>query len=235
MIYRRALRRVLPRRVALALRREWLAWRVASDTAFKEGEVELLRQYVAPTDVCWDIGANSGMYTVPLSRLASQVIAFEPVPHSRQILERVKRRAGLDNVTIQDMALADREGRACMTVPVEGFYGGFYLASLSEDGSVPVRVATVDGLIAGGMPEPDFIKCDVEGAESRVIEGATSLLRRRPPIWLLETFEDDVLPTMQAFGYSAYVYWGPGRLERVQSRTPKSRNYLLLHEQDAHR
>jgi FkbM family methyltransferase len=230
VICRRALRRVLPRPIALALRREWLAWRVASDAAFKEGEVQLLHQFVRPTDICWDIGANSGMYTLPLSRLAAQVIAFEPVRHSRQILERVKHRARLENVTIHDLALADREGAARMTVPTEGFYGGYYLAALADDGGEPVQVATVDGLIAGGLPEPDFIKCDVEGAESRVISGARDFLRRRRPIWLLETFEDGVLPVMQAYGYGAYVYWGPGRLERVQVRTPKSRNYLLLPE-----
>jgi FkbM family methyltransferase len=233
VIYRRALRRVLPRPIALALRREWLAWRITSDKAFKEGEVDLLQQFVRPSDICWDIGANSGMYTLPLSRLAAHVIAFEPVPHSREILERVKRRAGLDNVTIRDLALADREGHARMTVPTEGFYGGYYLAALADDGGEPVEVATIDGLIANGLPEPDFIKCDVEGAEARVISGARRLLSRRRPIWLLETFEDDVLPVMQRYGYGAYVYRGPGRLERVQVRTPKSRNYLLLPEASA--
>jgi len=233
VICRRALRRVLPRPIALALRREWLAWRITSDTAFKEGEVDLLQQFVRPTDICWDIGANSGMYTLPLSRLAARVIAFEPVPHSREILERVKHRARLDNVTIRDLALADRDGHALMTVPIEGFYGGFYLAALAEDGGEPVQVATIDGLIANGLPEPDFIKCDVEGAEARVISGARNLLNRRRPIWLLETFEDDVLPVMQGYGYGAYVYWGPGQLERVQVRTPRSRNYLLLPEAPA--
>jgi hypothetical protein len=34
-----------------------------------EDDVPLLKTFIKPTDICWDIGANSGTYTVPLSRL----------------------------------------------------------------------------------------------------------------------------------------------------------------------
>jgi FkbM family methyltransferase len=219
---------MLPASLALALRREWLAWRVASDTAFQEDEIALLPRYVRNTDVCWDIGANAGTYTVALSRLAARVVSFEPVAHSRAILERVKRRAGLDNVTILDLALADVEGSARMTIPTEGFYGGYYLAALNDQGTVPVRLATIDGLIAAGAPEPDFIKCDVEGAEGRVIDGAEQLLARRRPTWLLETFDDRVLARMQSFGYSMHAHCGAGRVEPVLSCTRINRNYFLV-------
>jgi len=228
MIFRRALRRVLPQSLALALRREWLAWRIVTGTAFEEHELELLPNFVRPGDVCWDIGANSGMYTVPLARLADRVFAFEPVPHSFEILERVARRARLRNVTMRPVAIADFEGVSRMRIPTEGFYGGYYLAALDQQGSVPVDVASIDGLIADGVPEPDFIKCDVEGAETRVIDGARRLLGRRRPIWLLETFEDHVVSLMQSLGYRAHIHGGGGRLVPVERRTGISRNYLFL-------
>jgi len=78
------------------------------------------------------------------------------------------------------------------------------------------------------VPEPDFIKCDVEGAETRVLDGARSLIARRHPIWLLETFEDHVVPRMISLGYAAYVHVGNGRLEPVQARTPQHRNYFFV-------
>jgi hypothetical protein len=115
-----------------------------------------------------------------------------------------------------------------MTIPTEGFYGGFYLAALDDGGEVPVSTASIDGLIARGMPEPDFIKCDVEGVETRVLDGARSLIARRHPIWLLETFEDHVVPRMISLGYAAYVHVGNGRLEPVQARTPQHRNYFFV-------
>jgi FkbM family methyltransferase len=228
MIGRRLLRWLLPTRLALAIRREWLVRRVTSERSRLEGEIRLLPKFVRPTDVCWDIGANSGMYTLPLSRLAARVVAFEPVPHNVEILEKVRARARLNNVTIRREAIADVDGPGRMAIPTEGFYGGFYLAALDERGQVPVSMASIDGLIARGVPEPDFIKCDVEGAETRVLAGARSLIARRHPIWLLETFEDHVVPLMISLGYAVYVHVGDGRLEPVQARTPRHRNYLCV-------
>jgi FkbM family methyltransferase len=227
MIVRRVLRNLLPRTMALRLRREWLARRLAAGKGHFEDDVPLLESYIKPTDVCWDIGANIGMYTLPLSRLAAQVFAFEPVPHSLATLLDVKRHARLDNVVINQIALSDRVGRARMTIPVDGFYGGFYLARLEETGELDVEVSTIDALIASGIPEPDFIKCDVEGAELLVLAGARELLARRRPIWLLETFENAALERLRSLGYTAHVRDANQRLVEVTARVHE-RNYWFF-------
>ncbi|MFI5179075.1 MAG: FkbM family methyltransferase, partial [Vicinamibacterales bacterium] len=149
------MRRLLPRTVALRLRREWLGRRIAAGKGDFEDDIALLKDYVKPTDVCWDIGANSGTYTLHLSRLAARVYAFEPVPHNFQILQDVKRRARLDNVVTRRLALSDTVGRSRMAIPVEGFYGGFYLAGFDEAGPMEVTTSTIDALVAEGVPEPD--------------------------------------------------------------------------------
>jgi FkbM family methyltransferase len=230
MAVRRAMRRVLPQRLALALRREWLARQVVSGRAYREGEVDGLATFVQPTDVCWDIGANSGTYTIALSRLASRVVAFEPIPHNFQILEAVTRRGKLANVTIERIAISDASGSARMSVPVEGFYGGYYLAALDAGGNLPVETASIDDLIARGYPEPAFIKCDVEGVEERVLKGAHRLIERRHPIWLLETFDDPIVPLAHSLGYATFVTQKDGRLERVPARLATHRNYWLVPE-----
>jgi len=115
MILRRMMRHVLPEGMSLRLRREWLARRIAAGTAHFEDDVPLLKRYVKPTDVCWDIGANTGTYTLHLSRLARQVFAFEPVPHNLDILRDVRKRAGLENVIISSLALSDRAERRAAT------------------------------------------------------------------------------------------------------------------------
>lgn len=218
----------MPRPLALACRREWIARRVVAGRGHREGDIQLLPRFVRSTDVCWDIGASTGTYTLPLSRLAAQVVAFEPVRHSFEILEQVKRRAGLRNVTTKQLAIGDVDGTGRMTIPIDGFYGGYYLAGLDDTGEVEVPIATIDRLIQDGLPEPDFIKCDVENAEARVVTGARSLIARRHPIWLLETFEDELLPLMESLGYAAYIHVGGDRIERVHARNPKWRNYLFL-------
>jgi FkbM family methyltransferase len=221
------MRRLLPERVSLWLRREWLGRRVGAGKGYFEDDVPLLKDYVRPTDICWDIGANTGTYTLHLSRLALKVFAFEPVPHNLDILHDVKRRAELTNVVISPLALSDHVGRARMTVPVDGFYGGFYLARLDADGELDVEMSTIDALIASGIPEPDFIKCDVEGAETRVIAGARELMTRRPPVWLLETFEDGVVELLRSLGYSAYVRNSDQQLIETATRVHE-RNYWFF-------
>jgi FkbM family methyltransferase len=228
MIARRLLRRLLPQKVALRLRREWLARQVASGTGPQfEDDIPLLKTFVKPTDICWDIGANSGTYTLHLSRLAAQVFAFEPVPHSFDILRDVIKHTRLTNVVARSLALSDKVGRAQMAIPVEGFYGGFYLASLDAGGSLDVATSTIDALIADGVPEPDFIKCDVEGAEHLVLDGARSLLARRHAIWLLETFREDVVLRMLSLGYSAHSRDSRNRLVEVTGLVPE-RNYWFF-------
>jgi len=221
------MRRLLPRAVSLRIRREWLSRQISSGKGHFEDDIPLLAQFVKPSDVCWDIGANTGTYTLHLSRLASTVLAFEPVPHNFDILQDVVKRAGLANVVARRIALSDTVGRAAMRVPTEGFYGGFYLARFDEIGDVDVETTTIDALIAEGAPEPDFIKSDVEGAERLVLAGARSLIARRPPIWLLETFEDGIVELVRSFGYSAYSRDQDNRLVEVTTRV-RERNYWFL-------
>jgi FkbM family methyltransferase len=229
VIVRRAMRRLLPQPLALRLRREWLSRRIAAGKGHVENDIPLLRHYVKPTDICWDVGANSGIYALHLSRLAAKVFAFEPVPHNFQILQEVTARAHLDNVVTRQLALSDTVGRSRMAVPVEGFYGGFYLAGFDDDGPLEVATSTIDALIADGVPEPDFIKCDVEGAEGLVIAGARQLLARRRPSWLLETFRDDIVPLMRSLGYSAHTRDADNRLVEVSARVHE-RNYWFFPE-----
>jgi FkbM family methyltransferase len=219
---------LIPRALGLAVRRRVLAKRVL-DGVGGESDLKLLPDVVSPGHICWDIGANAGHYAVALCRLARHVYAFEPVTHNRDILQAVARAAALDNLTVSSFALADRTGHGSMRIPDEGLYGGYYLAALDDAGQEPVQTTSVDSLIAAGWPEPDFIKCDVEGAESRVIAGAADLIARRRPTWLLETFEDHVFTTMVDLGYRAFWYdWTIGAMREAATRNPRTRNFFFV-------
>ena len=222
------MRHVVPKRISLLFRRKWLSRRIATgEGAHFEDDIVLLSKFLKPSDVAWDIGANVGTYTLHLSRVAARVFAFEPVPHNAEILRDVVKRTGLQNVVVSQRAIADRVGRARMTIPTAGFYGGFYLAQLHDAGELDVELSSVDALIASGIPQPDFIKCDVEGAELRVIAGASALIARCPPIWLLEDFEGDVIDTLRNLGYTAFVRDQKHELVEVTERT-RERNYWFF-------
>jgi len=226
---RRLLRALLPKSVALRLRQEWIARQIAKGGGHLEADIFLLPQLVKPTDVCWDIGANAGMYTVALSKLARAVVAFEPVPHNFATLREVKRLAKLPNVELHQLAISDAKGHARFSVPVnQGFYGGYYMAAFHDQGELEVETETIDSLVSQGAVEPDFIKCDVEGAEIRVVEGARQLILRRPPIWLLETFDSNVLSLLESLGYTAFVRASDNTLTEAEGLRIDCRNYILL-------
>jgi hypothetical protein len=74
---------------------------------------------------------------------------------------------------------------------------------------------SVDNLVAGGMPPPDFVKIDVEGAESEVLEGMSNLLSAgMPPNILIEVHgykqQAKCRELLERFGYSIRVIGSPG-------------------------
>jgi FkbM family methyltransferase len=164
-------------------------------------EQQLIQRIVRPEDVVYDIGANIGLYTSLFSRLASKVVAFEPNPGLLRTLRLTT--ANLANVKIVPVALADTDGNATLYVPNDHTMGSLadYTGSeellewkerigLTAAETVQCETSTLDSLIAAGLPLPDFIKCDVEGAEFLVFRGAQKTLASAgAPFVLFEVLE----------------------------------------------
>jgi FkbM family methyltransferase len=180
----------------------------------------MLRQLVRPGDVVYDVGANLGLYSRYLVSLgARQVIAFEPVEENRRLLAaNLALGQSGERVTVQPFALADADGAADFQLDdwqstsgtlsqVTG--GGPSLARQNLNlgpvsRSVPCR--RLDTLVAAGLPAPDVIKIDVEGAEALVLRGAERLLRQGAPRLLIELHgaenAREVLSILLASGYA---------------------------------
>lgn len=60
-------------------------------------------------------------------------------------------------------------------------------------GALTVRIVTLDGLVlAGELPPPDLIKCDIEGAEYDALMGASGILDKYGPTVFLATHGAEV-------------------------------------------
>ena len=69
---------------------------------------------VAPGDVFFDLGAYVGPFTLLAARLVGpegRVVAFEPDPRARAVLERNLAANGVANVTVVPCAVGDRHGK----------------------------------------------------------------------------------------------------------------------------
>jgi len=155
-------------------------------------ESALMRRLVKPGDVALDVGAYFGLHTVLLSRSvgpSGRVWAFEPSPVVLPCLSRTISQLG--NTELLPVALAAKRTSASFIVPSEAS-----AASLADWTTEPesskrrceVRVECLDRLVQEGtVARPDFMKCDVEGAEALVFQGAMSVLDRElAPLLLFE-------------------------------------------------
>jgi FkbM family methyltransferase len=167
-------------------------------------EQQIMRRLVRPGDTAFDIGAHFGEHSVLLAELCGptgRVFAFEPNPERLDCLRRTVMQHG--NGQVLPFAVADRPGIVVLYVPE--FHWTASLVDWTQQRVGAVREITceqtaLDDLIREGVvPPPDFMKCDVEGAELLVFRGAVKTLDRiDAPIVMYEAS----LPSAKAFGIS---------------------------------
>ena len=226
---------------------------LARRTHYVEPEMLGLRDLVKPGDVCFDIGAAAGLYTLELAKLAGpagQVHSFEPVPFAHPFLTRLLGTRSTANVRHHPVALGVEPGNGVMSVPV-GRLGpvtgrSFLDADTTGQGSnaefrgqmgVDVEVQTLDGVCAAvDITRLDFIKIDVEGAELQVLKGGEDTIKRFKPALLVE-IEDrhtaryrhaatDVMTWLSERDYEMHIW--QGGWQKTDVVCTHTRNYLFL-------
>ncbi len=151
---------------------------------FSEAEVALWRDILLPDDTVMEVGANMGVHTLALSRLAKRVYAVEPQPFMFQVLCANLALNSVDNVMAWNGACGASGGS--LKVPVldprsPQNYGCLNLTQQYDEG-VSVPVLAIDSLV---MPRLDLLKLDCEGAELSILMGARqTLLKLRPWVYL---------------------------------------------------
>jgi FkbM family methyltransferase len=153
---------------------------------------------ICPGDVCYDVGANLGFFSLLCGRFAGPngaVYAFEPVPKNAGMIERNAHLNSLNNIKVWKIALSRVNGQGELLLARH--VGGAVLkgAGVPPDleGHLMVEIRTVDSLIeAEQIPPPNFVKIDVEGAEMDVLQGMENALMRYAPAVLAELDDETV-------------------------------------------
>lgn len=118
--------------------------------------------FLRSNDIFYDIGANVGLYTLPMAKKAAQVISIEPEPEIFNRLEANVKHNNLTNVRCFNSALGNFTGES--TLSLKTFRVG--------DEGEKIEVIKGDDLIKRyGLPKPTAVKIDVEGAELKVLKG----------------------------------------------------------------
>lgn len=221
-----------------------------------EDEVQGLGDVVGPGDVCVDIGAEYGLYSVALAGhvgVRGRVHSIEPQPGAGRLLEAAVRLAGAGRIVRSHrIALADAPRRDVMSVPRRTglpVHGRAHLTANAVGPGpnatdfrsarwLPVEVTTLDALCAtNGIERLRFVKADVEGAELHVLRGGMETIHRHRPLLQLEiqaphmakygAAPEDIVALLAGLGYRMHS-WRAGAWRPAPQVTEDHRNYLFV-------
>jgi FkbM family methyltransferase len=165
-------------------------WRARS-CAKEPWTVEWLCGTVGPGDVLYDIGANVGTFALVAAKHSrARVVAFEPgYANFARLCDNIQLNGCQHAIVPVPLPLADQNGlvgfkyrdvgpgqsRHRMKPDVWRFRGPAPDTARYEQ---PMLAMTLDAMVATfDLPQPDHLKVDVDGAEDRVLAGASNTLR----------------------------------------------------------
>lgn len=157
-----------------------------------------LKDYILNSKNILDIGAHVGYHSIAYMKMNTDVkiIAFEPQSEIYQLLQKnISQNKYSDRIqtlncvvghTIMDTTLSDYiSDGPNTTIPIE--YGSENIHNFGGmnigNGSVEVKMITIDSL---NLENVDYMKIDVEGAESLVLLGAAETIKKFKPVICFE-------------------------------------------------
>jgi len=186
--------------------------RFPDEFVYEAPVADLLRNRISPGQLCFDVGANVGHYVLQLaywSHPGGKVVAFEPNPEARVILEKHVRLNGFaDDVNVVPAAVGALAGTATLYTPGEnsGLDGISRLGSpidliARSARKVTTPVVTLDEYCEANELFPDWLVMDVEGFELAALSGCKRLLAKQrnklgivvelhPDLWHSDEFRD---------------------------------------------
>ena len=142
---------------------------------------DMRRLAVAPRPIIFDVGANTGQYTLRFHRCFkdAQIHAFEP---SRAFTELSQKTRRIKNVHLNHFGLGAHDRRTATFNEHESTEMSSFL-TLGRDAwgntqSVrQVQLRTLDSYCAEvGVEEIEILKCDTQGYDLEVLKGASEIL-----------------------------------------------------------
>lgn len=147
---------------------------------------------IKPDDVCIDIGANFGYYSLLMSELSGKggrTVSVEPNPNICRLLRFTESMHGW-RFDVVEAALSDHEGRIKLSIP-ENYFGSATIQAnpdprMKMKEKINVRMTTLDALVKQlGLSKVDVIKIDVEGVEPEVFEGMKETIANNPGLKII--------------------------------------------------
>lgn len=153
---------------------------------------------VQPGDVVLDCGANIGVFTrYSLNKGAKLVVAIEPAPENIECLRRnFKDEIAAGKVIVYPKGVWDKDDFLELHVDPHNSAADSFLIDKPSWGKVEkVPLTTIDKMVAElNLAKVDFIKMDIEGAETKALIGGKATIARDKPRMALSAYHNPSHP-----------------------------------------
>jgi FkbM family methyltransferase len=180
----------------------FIDWCIYFYGAYEKAGLMLVRDLLCgKTDpISIDIGANTGVYSIFMSKFGGEVHAFEPYKKAAESLKENISINGIRNVVVHEIAIGDKNCESKFYMPVSRNLGtASFLPFHATDANKidkPLSIVNGDDYIASlKLKKIDFIKIDVEAYEKYVLRGLKNTLESYHPMVFMELSE----PTLSDF------------------------------------
>ena len=176
-------------------------------------------------DYVLDAGAHVGGFTLWAStRSRCRIVALEPNPSTRALLEANVRRQHLeDRVRVRPWALGASTGPRRLRPAADS--AATALVEESSRGDIEVEAVTLmDAITSTGFPRIDLLKMDIEGAEHEVFGAVNAETLRRVDFWMIErhpvpnAVKDNIAGLLRSAGFDISTIAKPLGLELITAR-----------------
>lgn len=215
---------------------------------YEKPELTIIEQMLLDDCKVLDIGANVGWYSLnlALSKSASSIYSFEPIPQTYEYLVRNLSINLIRNVKHYNLALSNFAGTTRFYYYPQGT-GNASAANLSgreEVQTIECKVLTIDEFVEiEGIRTIDFIKCDVEGSELFVFQGGINTISRFKPIIFTEILRkwtkkfnysaNEIFELLKKLGYCAFKLVDRQLIElSTMTEATLETNFFFLHREN---
>ncbi len=183
-----------------------------------------------------DVGANIGSYSILAATKGARVIAIEPVPSTFKVLKQNVLLNELDDqIEVMNIGLGSKEENLKFSTE-QGTTNHVLNKEENTKQSVKILVRSLDDVLDGRIPK--IIKIDVEGFETKVIEGARKTLANPNLLAVIMElngsgayygFDEDILhKKMLSLNFNSYIY-EPKKQKLISLKNKKNQKNNTLY------
>ncbi|MBI2730579.1 MAG: FkbM family methyltransferase [Sphingobacteriales bacterium] len=186
---------------------------------YEKPAVMVLKKIIQPDSVFFDIGANSGYYSLIAANKAihGKVYSFEPATrHFQKLLDNIHLNK-LSNIKVFNTGIGNKNEKAIFYLSSDENSGmsGLRPAENFSGKTALIEVVRLDDFSeTASISSVDIIKIDIEGAELNALEGMEKIILKYKPVFFIEMIGNqlhlynktiaDVFEWLTARGYSAF-------------------------------